>query len=127
MFAFLKSFDSFGQPYSLNLKGSDTHKTQLGAVVTLAIYTLVLAFFVVRFLFMVQKSEPRVYQVQQAVDLDSHPDEYNFMKNNFTVGIAAYLVITDMQQTKVETTDIRLLYDVSPFVNSVLEGGTFRK
>jgi hypothetical protein len=117
MIAFLKSFDSFGQPYSLNLKGSDTHKTKLGAVVTLVIYTLVLAFFVVRFLFMVQKSEPRIFQVQQAVDLETHPDEYNFMKNNFTLGISAYMVTTDMQQTKVEPADIRLLYDIEPFVN----------
>ena len=41
---FLKTFDSFGQTYSLNLKGYDTYNTRLGGFSSLVIYTLILAF-----------------------------------------------------------------------------------
>ena len=59
----LKKFDQFGEPYSLNLKGKDKHTTSVGGFCSVAINALVLAFFVVRVIFMVSREEPRMYQV----------------------------------------------------------------
>ena len=46
MLSFLKSQDSFGEPVTMNYKGESSYKTLVGAIMSIAIKTFVLAFAV---------------------------------------------------------------------------------
>jgi hypothetical protein len=83
----LEEFDAFSAPYNLNLRGSDSFRTRLGGTCSLGIYILVLAFMIQRMLYMVNRNEPRMYQIEQSVDLVEDLTPYSFKESNFTVGM----------------------------------------
>jgi hypothetical protein len=114
----LRKFDQFGEPYSLNLKGEDKHKTRVGGLCSVVINVLVLAFFVVRVVFMVSREEPRMYQVQQAVNLAEHKSVYNFLDNNFTIGATLVFIYTapDFSVTNFTSVDPLLFFDFKPML-----------
>ena len=45
----VKSIDVYGQPFTVNFKGSETHKTYVGAFFTLLTYGFLIFYAVVRF------------------------------------------------------------------------------
>ena len=48
--------------------------------------------------------------------MEAHDETYNFMENNFTIGITSYMVTTDLMSATVEPIDVTLLFNVNAYV-----------
>ena len=62
MMSYLRSYDSFGEPVSLNYKGDSSYKTLLGAVMTLCLNTFLLVYAADKLLALVKYQDPSVTQ-----------------------------------------------------------------
>ena len=58
--SYLRSYDSFGEPVSLNYKGDSSYKTLLGAVLTLCLNTFLLVYAADQLLALVKYQDPTV-------------------------------------------------------------------
>ena len=65
----IRGQDGFGQGYGLNLKGKGATQTLPGGLCSLAIQIATLVFVVKRTLYMINREEPRMTQVDQVNDL----------------------------------------------------------
>lgn len=87
---FVKRFDKFGEPVSINHKGNTTYTTKLGGFVGIVVYSMILYFVYGRLIKLIEKDDAAKVQVTQGLSLLDDPTEYNFNEANFTVGIAAF-------------------------------------
>ena len=60
--SYIRSFDSFGEPVSLNYKGDSSYKTLLGAILTLCLNTFLLVYAADQLLALVKYQDPTVTQ-----------------------------------------------------------------
>ena len=54
---FVRGFDKYGQPVTLNINGSETYQTFPGGVITLGIYFMMIMYCLLKFFYMVEKQE----------------------------------------------------------------------
>ena len=67
----IRLFDLFGEPVNrINIKGETVFKTTFGGLVSLAIWICLAAFMVVRSRKLINRDDPIIYEVKQAVNSD---------------------------------------------------------
>jgi hypothetical protein len=90
LFKIVKSYDSFSQAYSLNLRGQGSTQSVLGGFCSFAIGIATLVFVIKRTLYMVSREEPRITQVEQGIELGVRSlPIYNLEDQEFTFGAFA--------------------------------------
>jgi hypothetical protein len=86
--SFLHSVDRFGTPLNLKHNGISVFKTKLGGLSSLAILATILAFSYVRLQKLIGLSDPILYEVTQALDLNNRDTEaHGLWENNVTLGV----------------------------------------
>lgn len=85
--AFVHLFDKFGEPVAnLNMAGKTQFRTRLGGLCGMAVYGLMTWFIFVRMKKMLNRENPTIYEVTQAMDVGAESESYNFKENNFHFG-----------------------------------------
>jgi len=65
---YLRSFDSFGEPVSINYKGDSSFKTSIGAFFSIVLKALVLTFALLSLLDLFAYKNPQIIQVSQTLN-----------------------------------------------------------
>jgi hypothetical protein len=85
--SFLKKFDSFAQPITLNLKGEYSQATKLGGACSLLMYSVLLYFTVMITKRLVNFEEPVTSQFDTFYPLDDDEFKFDGDQVNFGFGV----------------------------------------
>jgi hypothetical protein len=68
---FFKNFDMYGEPITLQYKGEDKYKTNVGACVSILLLIMILAYSLSKGLIFYHKADPDMNTLNYARDLDT--------------------------------------------------------
>ena len=74
---FLRSWDKYGQPISVNYKGEDAFRTPIGGLITILAYCLVIAYSVVKGEQLVSRANPNVTSTTEYINYMVDSEKYN--------------------------------------------------
>ena len=94
-FSFVRSFDKFGEPVKMLYKGEDTYKTKLGAVFSILLNTVVLAYLVKKALDLVGKNNSDIYVLEKYTTRLADDAVYNLRDCNLKMYLATGLANED--------------------------------
>ena len=86
---FLKNRDSHGTPVALNFKGNETHRTWLGAFLTIVTNLIVLTYAGIKANILVNKNDPEAIQY----DVQRHLEErgnYNLFDHRYNLAFSVF-------------------------------------
>jgi len=87
--AFFKDRDAHGTPVVLNFKGEETHKTWLGACLTIVINLIVFTYAVLKTNNMFQKNDPEAIQFAVQKHLDDRGN-YNLPEHRYNLAFSIF-------------------------------------
>lgn len=86
----VRSFDLFSEPVAqLNIGGRTTISTTLGGIISLGIWAIILAFTFVRSQKLIDRNDPFISQVDEALDIDNPPIS-DLEQSQFKFGFMMY-------------------------------------
>ena len=80
---FFRSFDKFGEPVKLLYKGEDTYKTKFGALLSIVLNSIVLAYLVKKGLELATKGNSNIQVFEKFTTRTIDDKSYNFNECGF--------------------------------------------